>query len=61
MTPSPSPKPTPWWQTLVALVINAGVGALLTHFFGGAAGVAGMAAGTGVAHLLPSPIRKLGS
>jgi hypothetical protein len=57
MTPQPAQSPK-WWQTLIIMAVNVGLGILGFHFGGASAGAAAMSAGTAIAHLLPSPLQK---
>jgi len=54
MTPIP-PNAAPWWQTLVASVVNLVIAAVVQHYFGNLAAAATVASGTAIAHALPSP------
>jgi hypothetical protein len=59
MTPTPTNNaPLPWWQTLLITVANVAVGALINHYLGPGPAVGGMAAGTAIAHALPSPFQR---
>jgi len=60
IVPPANPRPAPWWQTLVGVVLNAAIGALLNHYLGPTAAMGGMAAGTVAAHLAPSPLKRNG-
>ena len=59
MTLSSDTPAAPWWQTLLATVINLGIGLVAQHYLGNTAAGATMAAGTAVAHALPSPSQQI--
>lgn len=59
MTPTPpEPKPTAWWQTLLASLGNLALAILANHYLGPAAAAGSIAVGTAAAHLAHSPLQR---
>jgi hypothetical protein len=60
MTPAPAPntQSIPWWQTILITIANLAVTALVNRYLGPGPAAGTMAAGTAIAHVLPSPLRK---
>jgi len=60
MTPINDPSQSaPWWQTVVTTLVNLGVGILVNHFLGTPAAGVSLAAGTAIAHTMPSPSQQI--